>query len=93
MPQKNRVLDKAQEQIRLWDKKIDELKAKADLAEATSQRKYQEELNRLEERRRDLAGRIEKVKKGSEAGLEELEKGLEDFGKAFSKALDKFKSI
>ncbi|MCF7801399.1 MAG: hypothetical protein K9N34_05205 [Candidatus Marinimicrobia bacterium] len=93
MSQKHRVLDKAQEQLKSWDRKIDELKAKADVAEAKSQGKYQEEMNRLKEMRRDLAGRIEKYRKSGEEGLAELEKGLEEFGNAFSKALDKFKSI
>lgn len=93
MSGKHTILDKAQDQLKVWDKQIDELKAKADLAEAQSRRKYQEEINRLKKIRQDLADRIDQYDQDSKAGLAELEKGLKDFRQAFTSALDKFNPI
>ncbi len=92
--EKQAYAERLQAEIDSWNADINKLRAKAKLASAESQRKYQEEIERIEERRDALEAQFAELKTAKADAWDDLVQGVErawrDMSEAMKKAAGRF---
>jgi F0F1-type ATP synthase membrane subunit b/b' len=87
--------NKIKGQIDEWQAEIDKWSAMAKQAQADAQLQYNEQLQKLRERRDEAQEQLQKLQKASDGAWEDLRKGMEDgwreFGRAIETARERFK--
>jgi predicted RNase H-like nuclease (RuvC/YqgF family) len=77
-----------------WNAEIDKLQAKADQAEAGAKIEYQEQIEDLQAKRKDVEAKIAEMQEAGEGAWEDLRQGLENSWEilkgAFAKAKSRF---
>lgn len=86
---------KLKEKIDLWSADLAKLEVKADQVTAETRLKYQQQIEDLQARRRDLEEKMVQLRGASEGALEDLKTGMEiawaSMSEALSSALHRFK--
>ena len=95
MDMKQAYEEKLEAQLREWQAKIDQLKARADRAEAEKKIDYQQEIDSLQARQQALQEKLEELRGAGEDAWEEVKAGAElawrDLEQAVNRAFDHFK--
>lgn len=95
MSQKQAYQEKMEAQLKEWGAKIDELKAKAEKAEADAKLEYHKRIDGLQAKRNAAEAKLAEVKASGEETWENLKEGVEgawnEFKSAVSDAVSKFK--
>jgi peptidoglycan hydrolase CwlO-like protein len=77
-----------------WNAEIDKLQAKADQAEAEAKIEYQEQIDDLKAKRKEMELKIAELQQAGEGAWEDLKQGLENSWEilkgAFAKAKSRF---
>ena len=93
MDEKKAYQEKKQAQLHEWDAKIEVLKAKAEKAEAEVKIKYQEQIQKLQEKKRVAQEKLQELMEAGEETWGEVkvavEEVWEDIHGVFSKLLHK----
>jgi chromosome segregation ATPase len=83
---------KVEAQLEAWNKKIEELRLKAERAEAEQKAEYWRRIAEVESHRDNLKKRLEDLRGKSGQALDEVKKGVEsavsDLGESFQRAFD-----
>ncbi|MEE4265448.1 MAG: coiled coil domain-containing protein [Desulfobacteraceae bacterium] len=95
MVNKEQYKEKVKAQLREWDAKIDQLKAKADRAKAEFKIDYTHHLEELRSKRERTKAKLEELKVAGDKAWESVKDGLEkasaDLKRALDEAVSKFK--
>lgn len=95
MGMKEAYQEKLEAQLRIWNAKIEELKGKADKAEAEAKIRYQEQLQALRAKQEEAEKRLRELKAAGEGAWEDLKGGIEkvwdELRDAVEKAASRFK--
>lgn len=85
---------KLQAQLDEWNAEIDNLKARADKAEADAQLKYYKQIEELRQQQQAAQVKLSELRQSSEDAWEDLKAGVESawdsFGKAVKSASSRF---
>ena len=78
-----------------WNADIDKLAAKADQVEADSRREYQEQIDRLKHKRREIEGKLTDLKQSGEEAWHDFKTGIDlawdSMNEAVKSAMSRFK--
>ena len=92
---KEAYLEKTQEQLQLWQSKIDTLKAKAETLEAEQKVKYYEEIEDLRIKQQRVQTKLDEIRSASDSAWEEVKTGVElawkELQVSVDRAVDKFR--
>ncbi|MEJ2544078.1 MAG: hypothetical protein P8Y99_08415 [Calditrichaceae bacterium] len=95
MEDKKSYLQKMADQLKQWDAKIDELKAKAALAKAESRAELLSHIDLLRAKKKPVQDKLKQLQEAGDGAWDEMKTGLErswtEFKNAFSNASAKFK--
>lgn len=95
MSQKQAYQEKMEAQLKEWGAKIDELKAKAEKAEADAKLEYHKRIDGLQAKRNAVEAKLAEVKASGEEAWENLKDGAErawnELRSAVNEAASKFK--
>ena len=78
MSDKKAYEKKLEAQLNEWNAKIDVLKAKADKAGADAKLKYEETIDKLEQKRDEAKDKLEEIKQEGENTWEDIKNATED---------------
>lgn len=78
---------KLKEKLDEWNQDIDELRERAELAAAAARREYDEQLPRLETRRKELEQRLRALGDATESAWNELKVGVDEAADALASAI------
>lgn len=86
---------KVEAQLEAWNKKIEELRMKAERAEAERRAEYWKQIAEVESYRDALASRLKELRQKGGNAVSELQKGIEkavsDLSESFQRAFDVMK--
>jgi uncharacterized coiled-coil DUF342 family protein len=88
MSLKDAYIEKMEAQFREWGAKIDELKAKADKAEAGAKIEYTKQLDSLKAKRDAAGQKLSEVKAAGEDAWESMKSGVEGAWSELKSAVD-----
>lgn len=95
MSGKNDYHKKMEDKMQEWGSKLDDLKAKAQRAEAETKVKINQEINALQQKQEVAQEKLQELDAAGEEAWEDLKVGVEkawdDIGRAVSSAQAKFK--
>lgn len=95
MEDKKSYLHKMADQLKQWDIKIDELKAKAAKAKAESRAELLSQIDVLRAKKKSVQDKLKQLQEAGDGAWDEMKTGLErswtEFKGAFTKASAKFK--
>jgi uncharacterized coiled-coil DUF342 family protein len=95
MEDKKSYLQKMADQLKQWDAKIDELKAKADKTKAESREEFLKQIDILRAKKKSVQDKLKQLQEAGDGAWDEMKTGLErswtEFKGAFSNASAKFK--
>ncbi len=95
MEDKKSYLQKMADQLKQWDAKIDELKAKAVKAKAESRAELLKQVDALRAKKEGVQGKLKQLQEAGDGAWDEMKSGLErswtEFKGAFTNASAKFK--
>lgn len=77
MAEKEAYREKAEARLELLDARIDALKAKAKSAKADAEIKYQEQIEKLNEKRADVRAQLDELAQKGEEAWQEFKAGVE----------------
>ena len=75
--QKDQYVQKLHAKLDEWNAEIDRLKARADKAEAESRIEYQNQIQYLQQRRREAEKKIDELRGAGEGAWEDLKAGVQ----------------
>ena len=95
MEDKKSYLHKMADQLKQWDTKIDELKAKAVKVKTESRAELLSQIDVLRAKKKSVQDKLKQLQESGDGAWDEIKAGLErswtEFKGAFSKASEKFK--
>lgn len=95
MKERKEYIEKLNGQLKEWDRKIEDLEAKAKQAKQDARSDYQNQLQTLKGKRQEAASRINEIREASEDAWQELRSGAEAafsrMGEAMDNAISMFK--
>jgi len=77
MGMKDTYEQRLQAKLEEWDAEIAKLKVKAGEVEAAAQTQYKQELEDLQERRKELEAKLEELRQSGEGAWEDIKAGIE----------------
>lgn len=87
MNKKDTYVKRMQAQLDAWDAEIKKLKAKAEIAQADTQLKYQKEVEELQERQRKAEEKLSEIRAASDDAWADLKSGADRAWDAMSDAI------
>lgn len=95
MNEKERYMDEVDTKIKQWNARIDELKAKAEVAESQNRRAILEKVDELQRKRRELEQKVQKIRTAGEGAWSDLKnstkKAVNDLEQGIQSAFSKLK--
>ncbi len=92
---KDAYVQKLKAKIDEWNADLDKLSAKADQADGETKIKYQQQIEDLKSKRKELQDKVTNLKDASESAWEDIKEGVEKswetWKESFSKAKTEFK--
>ena len=88
MSLRDAYIDKMEAQLREWGTKIDELKAKADKAEASAKIEYMKQLDSLKAKRDAARTKLGEIRAAGEDAWESMKSGVEGAWSELKSAID-----
>ncbi len=79
-------------QLKEWKAEVDVLRAKADKADAEMRIKYHEQIDELQEKKKEIRSQLSSLKNAGEESWQDLKKGLEEASASLSKAFSSIKT-